>query len=93
MDATPADVVSRLAAEPLVFVAVWVVVAGILSSFPSRRHHWPLAYALMAAGAPILVWCWSEGPARGLAATLAAMLVLRWPLRYAIARLTGRPVR
>ena len=93
MDPTFAGTMGRLAADPLVWTALWIVIAGALSALPSRRHHWPLAYVLMALGAPVLVWSWLPDPVRGLAATAAAALVLRWPLRYAIARLTGRPVR
>lgn len=90
---TPAESLTRLAGEPIVWTALWVIVAGLLSSLPTKRAHWPLAYVLMAAGAPILVWAWIESPVQGLAATAAGALTLRWPIRYGIARLTGRPVR
>ena len=80
-----------LAGEPIIWTAIWVIVAGTLSALPSKRKHWPLAYALMALGAPILFWAWIESPLQGLAATAAGVLTLRWPIRYGIAKLTGRP--
>ncbi|KAJ55750.1 hypothetical protein ACMU_13770 [Actibacterium mucosum KCTC 23349] len=67
----------------LILLCVWVVVAGVLSMFPSRRHHWPLAYALMAAGAPLLVFIWVEnGTGWALITLVVAGLILRWPVIY-----------
>ncbi|MGR3542056.1 MAG: DUF2484 family protein [Hasllibacter sp.] len=81
---------NELIREPLFWVAVWVVTAAVLSAFPSRRHHWPLAYVLIAAGAPILVWSFLEGPLTGLAALVAGVTTLRWPARHALRWLKGR---
>ena len=82
----------QLLGDPALWIALWVVAAGVLSAFPSRRKHWPLAYALMAAGLPVLVWAFAADPRLGLVGLLAGALVLRWPLRYALRRLgLGRP--
>ena len=70
--------------EPLVWIAAWVVLAGLLSSFPSKRKHWPLAYALIALGLPILGWAFAESFWTGLVGLAAGCLILRWPLRYAL---------
>ena len=70
--------------EPLVWIAGWVVLAGLLSSFPSKRKHWPLAYALIALGLPILIWAFAADPIVGLVGLVAGALILRWPLRYAL---------
>ena len=70
--------------EPLTWIAIWIVVAGALSTLPSRRKHWPLAYVLIAAGVPILLWAFVVNPVVGLVGLVAGCLVLRWPLRYAL---------
>ncbi|PRY95575.1 uncharacterized protein DUF2484 [Hasllibacter halocynthiae] len=69
-------------AAPLVWVCLWIVAAAVLSMLPSRRAHWPLAWALLAAGLPLLAWTFLAGGAgQGLLALAAGCLVLRWPLR------------
>ena len=87
------ETLTRLAGQPIIWTALWVIVAAGLSSLPTKRAHWPLAYVLMVVGAPILVWAWAVSPLQGLAATAAGVLTLRWPIRYGISKLTGRPVR
>ena len=82
-----------LAADPVIWLALWVVVAGALSAFPSRRHHWPPAYALMVPGLPLLVWCWIDHPAKGIAALAVGALVFRWPLRYLMRWARARAAR
>ena len=79
-----------LIGEPLFWVAAWVVAAAVLSALPSRRHHWPLAYALIALGLPLLVWSFLDGPLAGLAALVAGVTTLRWPLRHALRWLKAR---
>lgn len=67
----------------LTLAFLWVVVACVGAMFPSKRHHWPLAYVLIAVGIPILVFVVREnGPWIGLFVLLAAMSILRWPVRY-----------
>ena len=67
----------------LTLACLWVVLAAVLSWFPSKRKHWPLAWALIAAGLPLLVYVFIEsGPVAGVLCLLAGGLVLRWPLYY-----------
>lgn len=69
----------------ITLVCLWVVLAGILSMLPSRRHHWPLAYVLMALGAPLLVFVWVEnGVGWALITLIVGGLVLRWPVIFLI---------
>ncbi|MBR9652058.1 DUF2484 family protein [Thalassovita aquimarina] len=73
---------------------LWFVLANILAMLPSRRSHWPQAYALIAAGLPILgLVIYQHGIWWGLLVLAGAMSVLRWPLIYLarwIARKLGR---
>ncbi|NRB01212.1 MAG: DUF2484 family protein [Rhodobacteraceae bacterium] len=66
-------------------VFVWIIVANVAAFFPSKRAHWPTAYALISVGLPLLVWVYVEN---GLLVTLlclaAGMSILRWPVRYLI---------
>lgn len=73
--------------DPFVWTALWVLAAAALSLLPSRRRHWPLACALIAAGLPILWFAIADGWARGAIALIAGCLVLRWPIRRALRRL------
>ena len=62
---------------------LWVVVACVIAMFPSKRHHWPAAYALIAVGIPILGYVtYENGPWFGLIALFAGASILRWPVRY-----------
>ncbi|PJJ85306.1 uncharacterized protein DUF2484 [Brevirhabdus pacifica] len=71
----------------IVLACLWAIAANVLAMMPSRRNHWPLAYVLMATGAPLLVLMWVQnGPWGVLILTLAAASILRWPLRYALRR-------
>lgn len=61
----------------------WIVLANVTGMFPSKRHHWPQAYALIAIGLPILAWVfWENGPIAGALVFMAACSILRWPVRY-----------
>ena len=61
----------------------WIILAAILAAIPSNDNHWRRAYALMAIGAPLLVWVFvNDGIIFGLIFTAAAASVFRWPLRY-----------
>ena len=67
----------------LVAACVWALVANFAAMMPSRRNHWPQAYALIAVGVPILGWVtWAHGALVGLAVLAAGMSVLRWPVIY-----------
>ncbi len=70
---------------------LWVVLAAVLATLPSRDNHWRHAYFLAAIGLPLLGWLtWENGPAWGLIGLATGALVLRWPLWHLWCRLTGR---
>ncbi|MCX7644679.1 MAG: DUF2484 family protein [Rhodobacteraceae bacterium] len=74
---------------PLILAFLWMIAANVIAMIPSRRNHWPQAWALIAAGLPILIWVTAEnGLAVGLLVLAAGASVLRWPLRFAWAWLT-----
>ena len=67
----------------VILACLWVVVACVIAMFPSRRHHWPAAYVLIAVGIPILGYVtYENGPWIGLIALFAGASILRWPVRY-----------
>jgi hypothetical protein len=78
---------------PLILAFVWLISANVIAMIPSRRNHWPQAYALIALGLGLLVWVVAEnGVLVGLLVFAAGASVLRWPLRFAWAwlrRVTG----
>ncbi len=79
----------------LILAALWAVVANLLAMLPSRDNHWRSAYALIAAGIPILGYVtFQNGPWIGLAVLMAGMSVLRWPVihlgRWTRARWQGK---
>lgn len=79
----------------LVLAALWALVANLLAMLPSRDNHWRSAYALTAAGIPILGYVtFQNGPWIGLAVLMAGMSVLRWPVihlgRWTRARWQGK---
>jgi hypothetical protein len=50
----------------LILGFVWIVVANVLGMLPSRRNHWPQAYALIAVGIPLLGYItYENGPGGG----------------------------
>lgn len=64
----------------------WIILAAVLAAIPSNDNHWRRAYALMALGAPLLVWVFvQDGIVFGLIFSAAAASVFRWPLRYLFA--------
>ncbi len=67
----------------LILVCLWVVAACAIAMFPSKRHHWPAAYILIAFGIPLLGFVTFEnGPWIGLVCLIAGMSILRWPVIY-----------
>ena len=67
----------------LILAALWALVTNVLGMLPSRDNHWRRAYALIAAGIPILGFVvYENGPWIGLAVLVAAMSMLRWPVIY-----------
>lgn len=78
----------------LILGCLWFVAANLIAMMPSKHHHWPQAYALIAVGIPILgLITWQHGPWVGLLALAGAASVLRWPMIYLgrwLRRKTGR---
>ena len=67
----------------LVLACIWVIAATFIAMLPSKRHHWPQAYALIAAGIPLLGYVtYQNGPVAGLLTFIAGASILRWPLIY-----------
>jgi len=75
----------------LVLACVWIVAANVMAMLPSKRSHWPQAYALIAVGIPLLGYItYENGPWWGLAALFAGASILRWPVRFLAARIRER---
>lgn len=78
---------------PLILAFVWLIAANVVAMIPSRRNHWPQAWALIAVGLPLLAWVVVEtGPVVGLLVLAAGASVLRWPVLFAwrwVRRVTG----
>ncbi len=67
----------------LVLACLWGIAANVVAILPSRRNHWPQAYALILVGIPILGWVtYQNGAVAGLLVLAAAASVLRWPVRF-----------
>ena len=65
----------------LVAALLWLVVANVVAMVPTRDRHRRAAFALIAAGIPILGWVtYTCGPVVGLVILAGAASVLRWPL-------------
>ena len=68
----------------LILALAWLVIANVIAMFPSKRSHWPAAYALLAVGLPLWVWVWVEnGWFIALVILVAGGSVLRWPVLFA----------
>ncbi len=67
----------------LVLALCWLVAANVIGMFPSKRNHWPAAYALIAIGIPLVGYVtYENGPMVGLIALAAGASILRWPVFY-----------
>ena len=56
----------------LIAALIWLVSANVIGMFPSKKKHWPAAYALIAIGVPLLGWVtYQNGPVIGLLALIA----------------------
>ncbi|MEL6523596.1 MAG: DUF2484 family protein [Pseudomonadota bacterium] len=67
----------------LILVCLWAVGATIAAMMPSKRHHWPAAYVLIAIGIPLLGYVtYENGPLIGIVCFAAGASILRWPLIY-----------
>ena len=68
----------------LILALAWLVIANVIAMFPSKRSHWPAAYALLGVGLPLWVWVWVEnGWFIALVILVAGGSVLRWPVLFA----------
>ena len=80
----------------LILAFAWGIIANIIGMLPSKHHHWPSAYVLIAFGLPLLAFVILEnGVLIGLAVFAAAASILRWPVRYLLRwcrRVLGMPV-
>ncbi|MBL4929937.1 DUF2484 family protein [Tabrizicola sp. KVB23] len=66
---------------PILCSFLWLIAANLTAMLPSRDHHWRAAYALIAAGVPLLGWITlTGGPLWGMAFLVGGASVLRWPL-------------
>lgn len=78
----------------LILACLWGVAANAIGLFPSKRRHWPQAYALIAVGLPLLAFVvWENGPWIGAIVLAAALSILRWPVVHLgrwLARVAGR---
>ena len=69
----------------LILACIWALLANLLGLLPSRKNHWPQAYALIALGVPILGFVtYQHGPWVGLIVLAMGVSVLRWPVWYAL---------
>jgi len=67
----------------IILAAAWAIVANLGALIPSKRKHWPFAYALIVVGVPILGYVtYQNGPWIGLIVLAAGLSVLRWPVYY-----------
>ncbi len=70
----------------LTLACLWALVANFLAMIPSKDNHWRRAYWLIGIGLPILGFViYQNGPWIGLLVLVAAMSLLRWPVRYLFA--------
>ncbi len=75
----------------ILLACLWAVTATLVAMLPSRDHHWRAAYALIAAGIPILGWVsYQNGPWVGLTVLAAGASILRWPLIHLWRRVRRR---
>jgi len=78
----------------LILACLWVISANVTAMFPSKRNHWPAAYALIAVGIPLLGFITLQhGPSIALLILAAGASILRWPVLYLIRWLRGWVVR
>ena len=69
--------------QSLMLACLWCVLANVIAMFPSKKKHWPAAYVLMTAGAPLLAYVfWENGIVIGVLVLMAAISILRWPALY-----------
>ncbi len=64
-------------------LCIWALTANVIALFPSKRHHWPAAYALLAASLPLMGYVFYENDGFLIAAAILIWIsTMRWPIRY-----------
>ncbi|WP_380058359.1 DUF2484 family protein [Falsihalocynthiibacter sp. SS001] len=72
----------------ILLALLWLIVANVIAFFPSKKKHWPAAYALMTVGFPLAIYVfYEEGVWMGLFFLAAAASILRWPLIFLLRKL------
>ena len=67
----------------LILAAAWFIIANVIALIPSKHHHWPQAYMLIAVGVPLLGYVtYQNGPLIGLLVFAGGVSILRWPVLY-----------
>lgn len=78
----------------LVLLLIWALTANIIAMFPSKHHHWPAAYVLVATGIPLIIFVfYNNNSIVNLLALAVWCSVLRWPLLYSYKWVRGKFVR
>jgi hypothetical protein len=71
-------------------MCVWIVAAAAIALLPGR-YHWRGAYGLIGVLVPLLAFLWWEvGIWYAVGAAVAALSILRWPVRYVLRWLRAR---
>lgn len=78
----------------LTLFCLWIVTAAAVALMPGK-YHWRGAYGLIAVLVPLVCYIWWElGLWYAAGAVVAALSILRWPVRFALrwlrTRLGGR---
>ena len=74
----------------LMLACGWLVLANVIGMFPSKKKHWPAAYILISVGIPLLGFVfWENGIWITLIVFVAAVSILRWPVRYFVRWVSG----
>lgn len=75
----------------LILACLWALAANVAAILPSRRNHWPAAFALIVTGVPILgLVTLQNGPWVGLLVLAGGASMLRWPILHGLRWLRGR---
>lgn len=81
-------------ALPLILVALWAVIANILTLTPGQAQYWRNAALLICTGIPIVgLVTWQHGPWIGLFVMAAGIVMLRWPVISLGRRIKRRTLR
>ena len=76
--------------DSLTLALLWLVTANVIGMLPSKHKHWPSAYVLMTLGVPLLgLVYWENGVLIGTLVLVAAMSILRWPVRFFVQWVRG----